>query len=311
MLTKGAIGNLVNRYRAVLKKCHLMNTFGSLAVAAMLVAGGVVSASAADNNDLKPVNGALTLYYDGSLYGDTSLDIKVNEDKSVTANVQDKTAGYGVLTNYHDNDAISDIIITGSTFKNNTQENGPWTQGGTVSLWDSGYAGTDSVKKEINQTTFESNTAAGVGGAVAIFKGADYDVAGTTNFNEVTFTQNSGSIGGAVLAEAENLIFNGGSFKRNDAAGRGGAIYLTIRTACSPAMKVRSAAPFRSGATISTPKNWQPRPDQAILHTRSITLSLSGTRRIGKEPISAKAGPSPSCPSKICIMPLSMLISAT
>ncbi len=227
MLTKGAIGNLVNRYRAVLKKCHLMNTFGSLAVAAMLVAGGVVSASAADNNDLKPVNGALTLYYDGSLYGDTSLDIKVNEDKSVTANVQDKTAGYGVLTNYHDNDAISDIIITGSTFKNNTQENGPWTQGGTVSLWDSGYAGTDSVKKEINQTTFESNTAAGVGGAVAIFKGADYDVAGTTNFNEVTFTQNSGSIGGAVLAEAENLIFNGGSFKRNDAAGRGGAIYLT------------------------------------------------------------------------------------
>ena len=227
MLTKGAIGNLVNRYRAVLKKCHLMNTFGSLAVAAMLVAGGVVSASAADTNDLKPVNGALTLYYDGSLYGDTSLDIKVNEDKSVTANVQDKTAGYGVLTNYHDNDAISDIIITGSTFKNNTQENGPWTQGGTVSLWDSGYAGTDSVKKEINQTTFESNTAAGVGGAVAIFKGADYDVAGTTNFNEVTFTQNSGSIGGAVLAEAENLIFNGGSFKGNDAAGRGGAIYLT------------------------------------------------------------------------------------
>ena len=36
MLTKGAIGNLVNRYRAVLKKCNLMNTFGSLAVASML-----------------------------------------------------------------------------------------------------------------------------------------------------------------------------------------------------------------------------------------------------------------------------------
>lgn len=36
-LTKGAIGNLINRYKAVLKKCHLMNTFGSLAVAGMLV----------------------------------------------------------------------------------------------------------------------------------------------------------------------------------------------------------------------------------------------------------------------------------
>ena len=39
MLTKGAIGNLVNRYRAVLKKCRLINVFGSLAVAGMLSAG--------------------------------------------------------------------------------------------------------------------------------------------------------------------------------------------------------------------------------------------------------------------------------
>ena len=39
-MTKGAVGNLVNRYRAVLKKCRLMNAFGSLAVAAMLVMGG-------------------------------------------------------------------------------------------------------------------------------------------------------------------------------------------------------------------------------------------------------------------------------
>ena len=33
MLTKGAIGNLVNRYNAVLKKCRLMNMFASLAIA--------------------------------------------------------------------------------------------------------------------------------------------------------------------------------------------------------------------------------------------------------------------------------------
>ena len=38
MLTKGAIGNLINRYRAVLKKCRLMNTFGTLAAAAVLIA---------------------------------------------------------------------------------------------------------------------------------------------------------------------------------------------------------------------------------------------------------------------------------
>lgn len=48
-LTKGAIGNLINRYRAVLKKCHLMNVFGSLAVAGMLVMGGAAAAGAADD----------------------------------------------------------------------------------------------------------------------------------------------------------------------------------------------------------------------------------------------------------------------
>ena len=28
-LSRGAIGNLVNRYRAVLRKCRMMNVFGS------------------------------------------------------------------------------------------------------------------------------------------------------------------------------------------------------------------------------------------------------------------------------------------
>lgn len=50
-LTKGAIGNLINRYKAVLKKCHLMNTFGSLAVAGMLVMGGAGVAGAEGANE--------------------------------------------------------------------------------------------------------------------------------------------------------------------------------------------------------------------------------------------------------------------
>jgi len=47
MLTKGAIGNLINRYKAVLTKCNLINVFGSLAVASMLVAGSTGMALAA------------------------------------------------------------------------------------------------------------------------------------------------------------------------------------------------------------------------------------------------------------------------
>ena len=46
MITRGAFGNLVNRYKAVLKKCRLINTFGSLAVASMLILGAAASAEA-------------------------------------------------------------------------------------------------------------------------------------------------------------------------------------------------------------------------------------------------------------------------
>lgn len=39
ILSKNAVGNLVNRYKAVLGKCRLINAFGSLALAAMLTLG--------------------------------------------------------------------------------------------------------------------------------------------------------------------------------------------------------------------------------------------------------------------------------
>ena len=47
MLTKGAIGNLVNKYRSVLKKCRLLNLFGSLALTGALTVGAAGMAGAA------------------------------------------------------------------------------------------------------------------------------------------------------------------------------------------------------------------------------------------------------------------------
>ena len=67
-LTKGAIGNLINRYTAVLKKCHLMNTFGSLAVAGMLVMGGAGVAGA--NTIAHIADGAGTHNYPGETLED-------------------------------------------------------------------------------------------------------------------------------------------------------------------------------------------------------------------------------------------------
>ena len=61
-LTKGAIGNLINRYKAVLKKCHLLNVFGSLAVAGMLVMGGAAAAGAADTVKITYSGSTITAY---------------------------------------------------------------------------------------------------------------------------------------------------------------------------------------------------------------------------------------------------------
>lgn len=48
ILSKNAVGNLINRYKAVLGKCRLINTFGSLALAAALIMGSAGLAAAAE-----------------------------------------------------------------------------------------------------------------------------------------------------------------------------------------------------------------------------------------------------------------------
>ena len=107
MLTKGAIGNLVNRYKAVLAKCNLINTFGSLAVASMLVLGGAGVAEAtvtlikADGRDtykgisikenatIDLANGKYTFSYPGAGSSGTetnALQILKNADKVTIKN---------------------------------------------------------------------------------------------------------------------------------------------------------------------------------------------------------------------------------
>ena len=165
-LTKGAIGNLINRYKAVLKKCHLMNTFGSLAVAACLVMGGAgVAAGATDrliNDDTKTINGdsfdsTMSINNGGAIYN--------------TAN--------GTLT------------VNGATFKSNKATN----NGGAI--YNNGTLTVNGAT-----TTFNSNTANNYGGAIhnsgtlnvagATFNRNGANVAGAI-FNTGTLVVNSGS----------------------------------------------------------------------------------------------------------------------
>lgn len=117
-LTKGAIGNLINRYKAVLKKCHLMNTFGSLAVAGMLVMGGAGMAVAAD---------------------DVALEGKNNYSSKTDPNVNHLMGGWLVkedTTTEATGDITLDVkggtiseIIGGSYVKANSAFNGTLTHG--------------------------------------------------------------------------------------------------------------------------------------------------------------------------------------
>lgn len=105
-LTKGAIGNLINRYKAVLKKCHLMNTFGSLAVAGMLIMGGAgMAVAGAAGGTTEPA-------------GKSQIVINKNsENKALTGTYERyKHENGGVIS--VSNDATG-VTITNSSFTGN------------------------------------------------------------------------------------------------------------------------------------------------------------------------------------------------
>ena len=86
-LSKGAYCNLINRYRAVLKKCHLLNTFGSLAVAAMLVMGGASAVQAAPEETWLGYGGSVQV---SSLADNEPENIAgVSESVAITVNSND------------------------------------------------------------------------------------------------------------------------------------------------------------------------------------------------------------------------------
>ena len=85
MLTKGAIGNLVNKYRAVLKKCGLLNIFGSLALAGALTVGAAGMAVAAAPDDPITIN-TTTSYASGGSAWANEITIGNNASVSVSGN---------------------------------------------------------------------------------------------------------------------------------------------------------------------------------------------------------------------------------
>ncbi|ATD80362.1 MULTISPECIES: beta strand repeat-containing protein [Desulfovibrio] len=134
ILSKNAIGNLINRYKAVLGKCRLINTFGSLALAAALPLGSTGLAMAADWD-----GGNLTV---GSGGDQTSLE--VNAKAVVLKGTLTITDGGTVTVNSPGSISAGDgatpsngkLLVTGGTLNVNGYSDSRDLQitGGTVNI---------------------------------------------------------------------------------------------------------------------------------------------------------------------------------
>lgn len=96
-LSKNAAGNLINRYKAVLKKCLVLNAFGSLAIIGLLCAGGVAQAAAPEWGADKNV----------SITEDITLD--------ASKNAKNLTISNGTLLNAHRIYATGETLLSGGT----------------------------------------------------------------------------------------------------------------------------------------------------------------------------------------------------
>ncbi|MDY4671792.1 MAG: hypothetical protein SPC96_01950, partial [Desulfovibrio sp.] len=253
-LTKGAIGNLINRYKAVLKKCHLMNTFGSLAVAGMLVMGGAGMAVAEGSwtkpngetaqwtNGVVPNGTVLQGTYkgfsqaEGTLAGVATVDytttgVSVANETTFTSN--SKTAGAAGALKLLNGIKIGDNV----TFTDNTAINSAWG-GGAIYIKLTKEA-TSSEKQQVSigsKAKFANNQAQTWGGAIALEYGELTIAEGATFEGNKTLGANgSGEEGGGAIAvwhDSSNgepgqtrLSVTKATFKQNRTHVSGGAIY--------------------------------------------------------------------------------------
>lgn len=210
-LTKGAIGNLINRYRAVLKKCHLLNVFGSLAVAGMLVMGGAAAAGAADTvkitysgSTITAYNGQTTTLSDGGSGKNIFLGGTIN-------NIQSYEPSSNQHTHFDSFTNPTSITVTGGNYT--------WDiYGGSLALADGATPGLDktiatsgSTALTINDGTF--NGAELVGGGSASAHGTGTATATVNGDTKVTITNYAHDGDGLDYIMAGNKVLTSGQGK--------------------------------------------------------------------------------------------------
>lgn len=243
-LTKGAIGNLINRYKAVLKKCHLLNVFGSLAVAGMLVMGGAAAAGAAEttdkvlsedistsvvvsagnsvNLDLNGYNIATSNTYALFVDGDVTISDSVGTGKIEGGSYSTVVNGSGVL---RFESGLINLTNSGNPIQ--VQQGGQaFISGGTVSGFDTGiclYANGEGMQATVTiegdsviKTTAPEWQQDGDPVAAAVFLYPDNGGSVTLNVHGGTISSSTYAIAGNGLRHGTIINITGGDI-RSDA----------------------------------------------------------------------------------------------
>lgn len=225
-LTKGAIGNLINRYKAVLKKCHLMNTFGSLAVAGMLVMGGAgMAVAGAAGGTTEPA-------------GKSQIVInKDSENKALTGTYEGYEHEKGGVISV--SNGATGVTITNSSFTGNKAS----AFGGAIF---------NDGQISITGTTFNNNIADSVGGALS----STTTQTASTNISNSVFTNNhsvydGGAIGNYSGLKLENCLFEGNTAQLAFDAQKGWTTPVTDNTAVGGGAISLGAVSTSSVASIS------------------------------------------------------------
>ncbi|WP_300683869.1 hypothetical protein [uncultured Bilophila sp.] len=258
-LSKGAIGNLINRYRAVLKKCRMMNVFGSLAVAGLLVAGSAGSAGSAVAEDV--------YYYAGVTATEAASDAANWEDASggTASGVIGKTEGtpteYRFLPGTYDGSKTSAAAwVIGANGDIRIVSDGPitiqkWGQGmppnqGVITARNGSITFGDDVTVRDN---YSSGASTGGGGAIYSDRGITFGDNASLIHN-MTAKPISGPYngGGAIFLNATpdaQLVFGKNALLERNEANYGGAIYSLGSVSFGEGAIIRNnRAPSQGGA---------------------------------------------------------------
>ncbi len=229
-LSKNAIGNLINRYKAVLKKCRILNTFGTLAIMGSLAMSSVSLAATSGLTEFTPTldNHALLATLTDSAGSPlfTAEQIATMASMYIVESAVPEKEYYLTFTKKENNtDVVYGVLVKDPKNPTITHHELSAVIKSAVSHTGNGYQileGTGTPQFESNGTTYTVVDAAGQAltatGARLINPTTDV----TSNFY---ILPSSNSQGGAIFNESSTAGAVTGNFISNTAASSGGAIY--------------------------------------------------------------------------------------